>query len=305
MKTVATTLSVPGFEGKVYGYNTVGFYGAIPGEDLITYPDLIELVGLEDGVPHNEDRGWLVYEVNAKPLYVSMRTLVHSASFDALAVAGVVYGTRAITIGGHHYKVRLLTSDEWDRFMYPIHVDDPFNWKWDVNYTDDDLGVGSGEGRSSWVQDIDSRYPSCHVHRGNSSVEGLFTYASSSTSASFGWRVVLEAVTDEELEEMVTQPMKEEGDVGELIDRWHTLNANITNIHGDLFKMFYLFATNTGRDIVETLKLRDVETVQGKLDAIEQMVAILDGDTGEGLRSVVEDLEQRLGDLTNKAARYL
>lgn len=69
--------------------------------------------------------------------------------------------------------------------------------------------------------------------------------------------------------------------------------------------MFYLFANDTGRDIVETLKLRDVETLQGKLDAIEQMVTILDEDASGGLRPMVEDLEQRLEDLTNKAARYL
>jgi hypothetical protein len=66
-----------------------------------------------------------------------------------------------------------------------------------------------------------------------------------------------------------------------------------------------LFANDTGRDIVETLKLRDVETLQGKLDAIEQMVTILDEDASGGLRPMVEDLEQRLEDLTNKAARYL
>jgi hypothetical protein len=209
MKTVATNPSVPGFEGKEYGYNTLGFYGVISGEDLIPYPELIELVGLEDGVPHNEDQGWLVFEDNGRPLYVSIRTLVHSVSYDALVAGGVVDGTRVIFIGNHRYKIRLLTSDEWDRFMYPIHVDDPFNWKWDVNYTDDDLGLGSGEGRSSWVQGADPDDPNCHVYRWSSSAEGLLTDASSGTLANYGWRVVLEAVTDEELEEHLSQPMEE------------------------------------------------------------------------------------------------
>lgn len=176
------------------GRKTTDFIGEISGKSLITYSDLIKRVGLTAGTPHNEDQGWLVFNKDQHPLCISKRTLVYGISYDELDAAGLVDGSLIIQIGDSHYRVRLLTSEEWERYMYPIHEDDPNQQGWGINYTDEDLGLFSEDGRSSWVQDIDPKDPNRRVGRGSSSVEGLIAFTSSYSNAIFGWRVVLESI---------------------------------------------------------------------------------------------------------------
>lgn len=172
----------------------VDFYGELSPEEFISYGELSRQLEFSSGIGHNDSGGWLLFNTDQKPLYVSKRTVRYGVSYDDLEAANLVAGDRTVVIHGVEYRVRLLTDEEWDRLIYPIHVDDPWSWEWEINYTDQDLGVASGEGRSSWVQGSGPYGPNHRFNRGHSSLAHLNSNPSWFTHSDFGWRVVLEPI---------------------------------------------------------------------------------------------------------------
>lgn len=183
-----------GFKHILASGDGVGFYGVLSPEDFISYGELSRRLEFSSGIGHNASGSWLLFSADQKPLYVSKRTVRYGVSYDDLEAANLVAGDRTVVIHGVEYRVRLLTYDEWIQLIWPIHADDVISWEWGINYTDDDLGIGSGDGRASWVEETAAGYPDRRFSCGNPAVESLVADPSSYSGSAFGWRVVLEPI---------------------------------------------------------------------------------------------------------------
>jgi hypothetical protein len=185
-------------EGAIIGgSSTSGFYGFVPSEYFISGNELASKIGLSNGTAQNSDAGWLKFENGGKTLYLAKRTFRHSISWDQINGNGSVFGTRLVIVNGKSYKVRLLTSAEWNILMYGVHTGIDPDWTYRTTvfnfplYGNSDLGVESGDGSGSWVQDVSS---SNRVIRGSYGITGAFATGSGSTNSGHGWRPVLELV---------------------------------------------------------------------------------------------------------------
>jgi hypothetical protein len=189
-------VSVPDFS-TVHGSKTViagtsdyGFYGEVSSEDFISGDDLANVIGLTAGTSQNSDAGWLKVVDGNKMLLIAKKTFRHTISWNNINAVDAVFG-KIVTIDGVKYVLRLLSTAEWDRFMYPLHTDHPDsapNW---ANYSDSDLLVSSsyGNGSYSWTSTPQS---SSRVARGLSGVTFSGDATPSSATSNFGWRPVLE-----------------------------------------------------------------------------------------------------------------
>lgn len=191
--------SVPDFS-TVHGNRTIvagttdyGFYGEVFSADFISGDDLANLIGLTTGISQNSDAGWLKVVDGSKMLLIAKKTFRHSISWNNIDTVNGVFG-RIINIDGVKYILRLLSTTEWDRFMYPLHVDHPNgvpNW---ANYSDCDLLVHNscGNGSYSWTSTPQS---SNRVSRGYNGVSYSRNYTPSTADGYFGWRPVLELLS--------------------------------------------------------------------------------------------------------------
>lgn len=188
--------SVPDFS-DVHGSNTIvagdssyGFYGEVSSEDLISGDDLAILIGLSAGTAQNSDSGWLKVVDKNKMLLIAKKTFRYTISWDNINAVNGVFG-RTISIDGVKYVLRLLSTTEWDRFMYPLHTDHPSGSSVWANYSDCDLLVHNscGNGSYSWTSTPQS---SSRVFRGGTGVSYSYSNPPSTANVNYGWRPVLE-----------------------------------------------------------------------------------------------------------------
>lgn len=182
--------NVPGNKEVITGTPEYGFFGEVSSEELISGDDLCNLLGLTAGVSQNSDAGWLKVIDGDKMLLIAKQTLRNDISWDNINAVGAVFG-RIVEIDGIKYSTRLLSTTEWDRFMYPLHINHPDNAPAWAEYTDCDLLVRStcGNGSYSWTSTLSSTY---RVARGYSNVSYSRNENSSYSSSSYGFRPVLE-----------------------------------------------------------------------------------------------------------------
>lgn len=195
----------PGSPTLIAGDRRTGFYGEVPPEELITGTDLAAHFNLTGGRDQSAGVPWLKFNDHNTTLFVAKQAFRNSTTWDEINNSNLVFGSETIELFGHRYSVRLLTGlvdpntyragGEWDRLMYPIHVDDPNQQGWGINYTNADLGVASGNGAASWTQETDPSDTPYRVNRGYPSVVTLRTYVASFTGGNGGWRPVLEYVS--------------------------------------------------------------------------------------------------------------
>lgn len=183
---------VPGSEIVIAGTSDYGFFGEVTATELISGDDLATLLGLTAGISQNSDAGWLKVIDGSKMLLIAKKTLRHTISWDNINSVSAVFG-RVIIIDGVKYILRLLSTTEWDRFMYPLHASHPNstpNW---ANYSDSDLLVSSsyGNGSYSWTSTPQSSH---RVIRGYYGVTYLGIDSPSVSGAYVGWRPVLEVL---------------------------------------------------------------------------------------------------------------
>ncbi len=177
---------LPGASVPVAGTSTLGFFGEVDSQYLITGADLITALGITEGT-NIADAGWLKFARNSRIVFVAKKAIRHNISWDHINAAGAVYGQAVITINGIRYAVRLLSSAEWDALIVKVHQD-VGSWG---DYTDADLLVASGNGRASWTS-TPSPSGSNRVIYGTSSVSYSNYYSPSNASADCGFRPVLE-----------------------------------------------------------------------------------------------------------------
>lgn len=178
--------SVHGNKTVIAGDSNYGFYGEVSAEDFISGDDLASLIGLTAGISQNSDAGWLKVIDGSKMLLIAKKTFRHTISWNDINAVNAVFGT-IVTIGGVKYIVRLFSSAEWDRFMYPLHVD--FG-QW-AQYTNADLNVGTGNGRFCWTSTPQS---SNRINRGIYGVTTSNFSKPSDADSGYGFRPVLEVL---------------------------------------------------------------------------------------------------------------
>jgi hypothetical protein len=194
------------------GDTAAGFYGFVPASEFITGDALATKIGLTAGTSHNSDAGWLKFSSNGKTLYVAMKTFRYSISFDNINAVSGVYGNRTVMIDGNLYKIRLLTGAttdpgstsgrEWKSLMYGVHTST--NPQWGPGYSNTDLGIGSGNGAASFIQERStaSTQSNYRLARGEGGITSIrYMYSSnagyifpSTINSVLGWRPVLELV---------------------------------------------------------------------------------------------------------------
>lgn len=184
---IADFSTVHGSKTIVAGDLNYGFYGEVSATDFISGDDLASLIGLTAGISQNSDAGWLKVVEGSKMLLIAKKTFRHSISWDNINSVGAVFG-KIITIDGVKYIVRLLSTTEWDKFMYPLHINHPNGSPVWANYSDCDLLVKTscGNGGYSWTSSLS--------RRGGDSITDTASPASSSNGSFLGWRPVLEAL---------------------------------------------------------------------------------------------------------------
>lgn len=184
----------------VHGSNTIvagdsnyGFYGEVSGEDFISGDELANVIGLTAGTSQNSDAGWLKVVDGNKMLLIAKKTFRHTISWNDINAVDAVFG-KIVTIDGVKYVLRLLSTAEWDRFMYPLHTSHPNGAPAWANYSDSDLLVSSsyGNGSYSWTSTPQS---ASRVYRGGSGVSYSNGYSPATVDYAFGWRPVLEFFT--------------------------------------------------------------------------------------------------------------
>jgi len=208
--------------GNTYGI----FLGEVPSNEFINGESLANHIGLTDGVLCNIDTPWLKFLLDGNIIYVPMKPLMHSVSWDAIDECGAVFENEGamIDIGSNTYDITLLRgldaskfdsdvygydvslthNSEWNRLMYPIHIGSgyqsaaysltpsvPFN-EW-ASYTDDDLVVdyGAGDGSYSWVQETQNTDTTESFSRGYIGVTYVNSYTTTFAPSNYGWRPAL------------------------------------------------------------------------------------------------------------------
>lgn len=191
--TLPDLSKVPGNNVLLAGTSEYGYYGVTSAEDFINGDNLATAIGLTTGIAQNSDSGWLKYSVDGKPLFVAKKTIRHTISWNNIDSVGGVFGGATLWFNGILYKVRLLTTQEWNKLLYPVHIEHPSGApNWD-NFGDCDLLVKSscGNGSYTWTS---TPTGSDRVIRGDSSVTFSNYYSPSFSNYYGGFRPVLEVI---------------------------------------------------------------------------------------------------------------
>lgn len=207
-------------------YNSPWFLGEVLPSELISGDELASTLGLTQGVSESPDIPWLKFldPVDDVTKYIAKRPFRHSLSWSHLRAADVVYGERTIVINSLSYKVRLIRGvisdpnvtrtghdvatshgSEWNRLFYPL-IPNPYlkpmsgisgegivfgSW---ASYTEEELGMKSGNGRITLCQETNLLAANQIVTRGLHGVTHFGPATNTRSIASNGWRPVLELV---------------------------------------------------------------------------------------------------------------
>lgn len=175
---------LPGASAVIAGTSKLGYFGVVSDVDLISGADLCTAIGLTAGTLINSTAGWFKYAHNGEIMFVAKKPFRHTVSWDDINAVGAVFGQKTVEIDGNVYAVRLLSSAEWDRLIYPIHV----NYGQWARFSDADIVVTSGDGRATWTSTPSS---SDRVHRGGASVSYSNGFSPSGANSYYGFRPCL------------------------------------------------------------------------------------------------------------------
>ncbi len=225
----------PGPLDLIAGDMQEGFFGLVPSSQFITGNALASAITLSNGTSQFSTTDWLKLAGGGKILFSPMKAIRYGISWDQILAKGAVWGDgttggdRTVQVQGFTFKVRLFRGlnnsydpktvpagydgvhchgSEWNRLILPLHVGAKTgSWGsygsnvesglpyWGTDFTDADLQVASGNGRASWCQNY-ANSSTYRCSRGYNGVAHSLYVTSSDASSAYGWRPVLELVTD-------------------------------------------------------------------------------------------------------------
>lgn len=166
------------------GDTNVGYFGVTTSAELISGDALATLLGLTAGTSQNSDAGWLKYLDKGDLKYVAKKTFRHSMSWNDINAVNAVFGDRIVEIGNHVFAIMLLSTGDWERLIYPVHI----NYGTFASFSNADLNVVSGNGRGTWTSTPNGSF---RIFRGFSSVEYSLGDSPTYDNSYFGFRPVL------------------------------------------------------------------------------------------------------------------
>lgn len=182
-------------DDPVKGNKNLGYYGQVEGSNFITGTALCTLVGLSTTNRQvSMNTPWLKFAFKNRVLYIAKQPILNFITWNELNAAGLVEG-RIFNIGEKRYRVRLIKgvnnndTGEWNNLIYRVHTSDPTNTKWET-FSNADLFVGTGNGRTTICQELND--PSRMIYRGYASLTDYALGNVSSSTATTGWRPLLE-----------------------------------------------------------------------------------------------------------------
>lgn len=189
----------PGPQKLVAGDDQLGYYGIVEAADFISGTDLAAMVGLNAGTVIANTGQWLKFAYKGKRLYIAKQPFRNFISGNHLADVNIVSGNRQVNILNRSFAVRLVrggsvtpgAGSEWNDLLYRVHASDPTGTFWE-RFTNEELVVGVGNGRTTWCMEVPT---AARVYRGYGSLTEWATGGLGSTSATTGWRPVLELVS--------------------------------------------------------------------------------------------------------------
>jgi len=211
--------------GNAYGI----FLGEVPSDEFIDGKSLANHIGLTEGILCNIDTSWLKFLLDGNIIYVPIKPLIHSVTWNAINGCGAVFENEGATInvGGENYDITLLRgvnrnciisgryygwdmdfthTSEWNRLMYPIHsgihTDDrnqsnpSVSYAQWATYSDGDLLVHNsfGNGTATWVQEAQNTDTTFRFFRGNFGITSVSRVTTPPATSSLGWRPALRLV---------------------------------------------------------------------------------------------------------------
>ncbi len=223
----------PGPNKLIAGTMQEGYFGLVTSSQFITGDALASAITLTAGTSQFSTTDWIKSACGGKILFSPMKAIRYSISWDHIFNKGAVWGDgttggdRTVQVQGFTFKVRLFRGlnnsynpktvpagydgvhchgSEWNRLILPLHVGAKTgSWGsygsnvesglpyWGTDFTDADLQVARGNGRASWCQNY--AYSSTYLcSRGYNGVAHSYSDSSSNSSATYGWRPVLELV---------------------------------------------------------------------------------------------------------------
>lgn len=174
---------LPGPQTLLFGDVLRGYFGEVAAVDFISGEDLCTAIGLTAGTLQNSDAGWLKYHSDRQLIYVAKQSFRHSVSWNHINAAGAVWGEKLVQVGNHVFACRLLSSAEWNKLIYPVHV----NYGEWASFSDVELNI-TGNGRFTWTS---TPTDSNRILRGGNSVEHSVADSPSNAYSTIGFRPVL------------------------------------------------------------------------------------------------------------------
>ena len=174
---------LPGANTFVGGDMIGGYFGEVAAVDFISGEALCTAIGLTAGTLQNSDAGWLKYASDNQILYVAKKTFKHTVSWNDINAKGAVWGEKLVQVGNHVFACRLLSSAEWNKLIYPVHV----NYGTWASFSNTELNI-TGNGGYTWTSTPSG---SDRIIRGNTSVESSGPNPPSSAGSALGFRPVL------------------------------------------------------------------------------------------------------------------
>lgn len=174
---------LPGPQTLSGGDITGGYFGEVSAANFISGADLCTAIGLTAGTLQNSDAGWLKYASDNQILYVAKKTFRHTISWDSINAVGAVWGEKLVQVGNHVFACRLLSSAEWNKLIYPVHV----NYGTWASFSNTELNI-TGDGGRTWTSTPSSLN---RLNRGGSPIESSTSSSPSTANSFIGFRPVL------------------------------------------------------------------------------------------------------------------
>lgn len=172
----------------------ITYNGITTGANLVSGASVATSLGLTVGTETSQaiTSEWLSFTTDkGKALHIASVRFRFNLSWSQINARNGINGSTTIVIGGKLFKIRLLSSEEWNTYMYAVSATRPVTYNGDrlAELSDAVLGLSFANGPGTICSDLDGGY--CTV-RSLGSPHAELKPSSTAINNSYGWRPVVE-----------------------------------------------------------------------------------------------------------------